>query len=46
MLFKSEEGLHIVADEDDFIDPELLDSYPSNKICILCTGSQGEPMAA
>lgn len=37
---------HIVADEDDFIDPELLDSYPSNKICILCTGSQGEPMAA
>ncbi len=37
---------HIVASEDDFVDPELLSTYPSNKICILCTGSQGEPMAA
>lgn len=37
---------HIKASEDDFISPDDLDNYPKNKLCILCTGSQGEPMAA
>ncbi len=37
---------HIQASDDDFISPELLDSVPANKLCVLCTGSQGEPMAA
>lgn len=37
---------HIKANDDDFIDPSLLDSFPTHKLCVLCTGSQGEPMAA
>ena len=37
---------HIRADEDDFIEPTMLDHMPANKLCVLCTGSQGEPMAA
>ncbi|MDO4378780.1 MAG: ribonuclease J, partial [Erysipelotrichia bacterium] len=37
---------HIKAKEDDFISPDDLDNYPGSQLCILCTGSQGEPMAA
>lgn len=37
---------YIQADEDDFILPDELDSVPPSKLCVLCTGSQGEPMAA
>ncbi len=32
--------------EDIFIDAHDIDRYPANEIIILCTGSQGEPMAA
>ncbi len=32
--------------ESSFIGPNELNSLPANKICIVCTGSQGEPMAA
>ena len=32
--------------EDIFIDARDIDRYPANEIIILCTGSQGEPMAA
>ena len=32
--------------KDIFITPEEAKKLPSNKICILCTGSQGEPLAA
>ena len=32
--------------EDTFISGGALNRYPSNEIAILCTGSQGEPMAA
>ena len=37
---------YIRAENDDFIEPGNLDNYPANKLCVLCTGSQGEPMAA
>ncbi|MBQ4253164.1 MAG: ribonuclease J, partial [Erysipelotrichaceae bacterium] len=37
---------HIRADDSDFISYTELDNYPANKLVILCTGSQGEPMAA
>ncbi len=32
--------------EDMIAQPNELDNLPANKICILCTGSQGEPLAA
>ncbi|MGB4985695.1 MAG: ribonuclease J [Erysipelotrichaceae bacterium] len=37
---------HIKIGLDNFVQPEELNSLPANKICILCTGSQGEPLAA
>lgn len=36
----------IKINESHFIGPNELNTLPANKICILCTGSQGEPMAA
>ncbi len=32
--------------EQHFITPDQLNNVPSNKVCIVCTGSQGEPLAA
>ncbi|MBR0461559.1 MAG: ribonuclease J [Erysipelotrichaceae bacterium] len=32
--------------EDTFISAEAVDSYPANELCIICTGSQGETLAA
>ena len=32
--------------EDTFISPELINTIPANKLCIVCTGSQGEALAA
>jgi len=32
--------------EDTFLSPELVNSYPPEKLCIVCTGSQGEALAA
>ena len=37
---------YITAPEDAFIDTQTLNRLPANEALILCTGSQGEPMAA
>ena len=37
---------YLTVPEDMFISGHELNRYPSNEITILCTGSQGEPMAA
>lgn len=37
---------YIVAPKETFIDAHALNRTPANKVTILCTGSQGEPMAA
>ena len=36
----------IDIDEEAFIDPELLGTISPEKLCIVCTGSQGETLAA
>ncbi len=37
---------HLKFKSDDFIEPTKLNMVPSNKLLILATGSQGEPLAA
>ncbi|KMM38832.1 ribonuclease J1 [Guptibacillus hwajinpoensis] len=37
---------YINAPKDTFIDAHQINRLPENKVTILCTGSQGEPMAA
>ncbi len=37
---------YINIPEDSFITGNELNTLPANRICIVCTGSQGEPMAA
>lgn len=36
----------ISLSESHFVSPEQLNNLPANKVCIVCTGSQGEPLAA
>ena len=35
-----------IKHKDIFVTPEEANKLPLNKICLLCTGSQGEPLAA
>ncbi|MDR1795535.1 MAG: ribonuclease J [Erysipelotrichaceae bacterium] len=37
---------HIKIDKRHFLAPEDLDHIAADRVCILCTGSQGEPLAA
>ncbi len=37
---------YIIAPKDLFVDTQSLNKLPANEVMILCTGSQGEPMAA
>jgi len=37
---------YITAPKDTFVDAQQVNRLPANKVMILCTGSQGEPMAA
>ena len=35
-----------ISNKEIFVTPEEANSLPPDKICLLCTGSQGEPLAA
>ena len=35
-----------IKHKEIFISPEEANKLPSNKVCLLCTGTQGEPLAA
>jgi len=37
---------HINIPDSSFVEPNQLDSIPAHKVCLICTGTQGEPLAA
>ncbi|MDD6468166.1 MAG: ribonuclease J [Erysipelotrichaceae bacterium] len=37
---------HIHIPDSTFVEPDQINSLPADQICMICTGSQGEPLAA
>jgi ribonuclease J len=37
---------HIFATDDLVINPKQIEDYPDDKVVVICTGSQGEPLSA
>ncbi|MGH2960008.1 MAG: ribonuclease J [Solirubrobacterales bacterium] len=37
---------HIYAPDGMIIKPKEIDDYPDEEVCVICTGSQGEPLSA
>jgi ribonuclease J len=37
---------HIYAPDGMIIKPKEIDDYPDDEVCVICTGSQGEPLSA
>ncbi|MFV0498947.1 MAG: ribonuclease J [Bacilli bacterium] len=40
------QNMGYIEEKNIFVDPHQVNNFKPNEICILCTGSQGEPLAA
>jgi ribonuclease J len=37
---------NIHAPDSAFVEPDKINNLPANKVCLICTGTQGEPLSA
>ncbi len=37
---------NIHAPDSSFVEPDKINNLPANKVCLICTGTQGEPLSA